>query len=133
CFSRRVHWFPSLAVDQEAVTEGLEVGLRHFGGACRFLLVDNAKVFLTAHRGADVRWNAAFLRFAGHYRFAPIAGGVRHPQGKGKVENPFGHLEELCLRGRAWRDWDHFQAELTAFEQRWEQRVHGTTKVPPAV
>jgi transposase len=133
CFSRRVHWFPSLAVDFEAVTEALEAGLRHFGGGCRFLLVDNARVFVGVHRGSDVRWNAGFLRLAGYYRFAPIAGTPRHPQGKGKVENPFGHLEQLFLVGRAFRDWGHFEAELSAFEQRWEQRVHGTTKVSPAV
>jgi transposase len=29
-YSRRVHWFPSLAAHQEAVFEGLEAGLRHF-------------------------------------------------------------------------------------------------------
>src|SRR5262249_11433550 len=133
CFSRPAHGFPSLAVDFEAVTEALEAGLRHFGGSCRFLVVDNARVFVGVHRGSEVRWNAAFLRLAGHYRFAPIAGTPRHPQGKGKVENPFGHLEQLFLVGRAFGDWHHFEAELLAFEQRWEQRVHGTTKVAPVV
>jgi transposase len=108
-YSRRVHWFPSLAENQEAVFEALEAGFGHFGGACRFLLVDNAKVFLHLHRAST----------------------PHHPQSKGKVENPFGHLEERLLIGSTWRDFDHFQAELGAFEARWEQRVHGTTKVPP--
>jgi hypothetical protein len=130
-FSRRVHWFPSLAAHQEAVFEGLEAGLRHFGGACRFLVIDNPKVFLLRHQGSEVRWNPNFQRFAGYYRFQPIACTPRHPQGKGKVENPFGHLEQLFLTGSAWRDWDHFQQELTAFEGRWEARVHGTTKETP--
>jgi transposase len=52
-FSRRVHWFPSLAVHQEAVFEGLEAGLRHFGGTCRFLVIDNPKVFILRHQGAE--------------------------------------------------------------------------------
>jgi transposase len=133
CFCRRVHWFPSLAVNQEAIFEGLEAGFQHFGGVCRSLLVDNAKAFVTAHRRAEVEWNANFLRLAGHYRFAPIASTPRHPQSKGKVENPFGHLEQLFLIGRTWRDWTHFQEELTAFEQRWEARVHGTTKIAPVL
>jgi transposase len=130
-FSRRVHWFPSLAANQEAVFEGLEAGLQHFGGACRFLVIDNPKVFLLRHQGAEIRWNPNFQRFAGHYRFQPIACTPRHPQSKGKVENPFGHLEQLFLKGSAWRDWSHFQEELAAFEARWEERVHGTTKVTP--
>lgn len=130
-FSRRVHWFPSLAVNQEAVFEGLEAGLRHFGGVCRFLVIDNPKVFLLRHQGPEICWNPNFQRFAGYYRFQPIACTPRHPQGKGKVENPFGHLDQLFLLGGSWRDWDHFQQELAVFEGRWEQRVHGTTKVPP--
>lgn len=130
-FSRRVHWFPSLAANQEAVFEALEAGFRHFGGVCRFLVIDNPKVFLLRHRGPEIRWNPNFHRFAGYYRFQPIACTPRHPQGKGKVENPFGHLEQLFLRERSWRDWPHFQEELAAFEAQWEQRVHGTTKIPP--
>ena len=130
-YSRRVHWFPSLAVNQEAVFEGLEAGLRHFGGGCRYLVIDNPKVFVLRHGGSELRWNPNFQRFAGYYRFEPIACTPCHPQGKGKVENPFGHLEQLFLIGSAWRDWEHFQQELAAFEARWEQRIHGTTKVAP--
>jgi transposase len=118
-FSRRVHWFPSLAVNQEAVFEGLEAGFQHFGGVCRYLVIDNPKVFLCRHHGSDLRFNPNFLRFAGYYRFEPIACTPRHPQAKGKVENPFGHLEQLFLRERSWRDWDHFQPELAAFEGTW--------------
>jgi transposase len=130
-FSRRVHWFPSLAANQEAVFEALEAGLGHFGGVCRFLVIDNPKVFLLRHQGPEIRWNPNFQRFAGYYRFQPIACTPRHPQGKGKVENPFFHLEQLFLLGRTWRDWSHFQEELATFEAEWEQRIHGTTKVPP--
>lgn len=54
-FSRRVHWFPSLAVNQEAVFEALEAGLRHFGGVCRFLVIDNPKVFLLRYHGPEIR------------------------------------------------------------------------------
>jgi transposase len=65
-FSRRVHWFPSLACNQEAVFEGLEAGLRHFGGVCRFLVVDNPKVFIQRHRGPEKAWNPNFQRLAGY-------------------------------------------------------------------
>jgi len=130
-YSRRLHWFPSLSEKQEAVFEALEAGFQHFGGVCRFLVVDNARVFVTRHQADGVQFNPNFLRFCGHYAVQPIAGTPRHPQGKGKVENPFAHLERRFLVGREWRDWQHFQTELAAFEARWEMRVHGTTKVSP--
>jgi len=130
-YSRRVHWFPSLSEKQEAVFEALEAGFRHFGGACRFLLVDNARVFVSRHGAEGPAFNPNFLRLCGHYAVQPIAGTPRHPQGKGKVENPFLHLERRFLVGREWRDWSHLQAALADFEARWEQRIHGTTKVSP--
>lgn len=130
-YSRRAHWFPSLSEKQEAVFEGLEEGWRHFGGACRFLVVDNARAFVTSRRGSEVVWNANFLRLCGHYSVQPIASTPGHPQGKGKVENPFRWLEGRFLQGREWRDLDHLQAELAEHEAAWEERIHGTTKVPP--
>lgn len=131
CYSRRVHFFPSLAANQEAVFEALEAGFGHFGGACRELVVDNAKVFILRHRGADLVWNRMFRRLCGHYAVQPIAGTPYHPQGKGKVENPFSSLERRLLQGGAWRDFDHLQSELATFEQAWEERIHGTTQAVP--
>src|SRR5207247_8761526 len=95
------------------------------------LAVDDATGSPTPHQGSDVHANANLHRLAGHYRFQPIAATPRHPQGKGKVENPFRHLEQRFLLGTDWRDFEHFEVELGAFQARWETRVHGTTKVPP--
>lgn len=81
-YSRRAHFFPSLAENQPAVFEAIEAGLRHFGGSCRFLLIDNAKVFVLSHSDAKVVFNEAFLRLCGHYSIQPIAATPRHPQGK---------------------------------------------------
>jgi transposase len=130
-FSRRVHWYPSLSLQQPAVFEALEASWQHFGGACRFLLVDNAKVFLLRHQGPDIVWNANFLRLCGHYCVQPIACTPRRPQGKGKIEHPFRPVETRFLVDRQWRDFEHLQQALAAFEARWETRVHETTKVPP--
>lgn len=132
-YSRRLHWFPSLSEKMDAVFEGLVEGFVHFDGCCRSVVVDNPKVFVLRHRGADLAFNDAFLRLCGHFRVQPIAGTPRHPQGKGKVENPFSHLEDWVITGNEWRDFDHFQEEVAAFESAWEQRIHGTTQVRPVV
>lgn len=131
-YSRRIHFYPSLSEKQDSVIEGLEVGLHHFGGACRFVLIDNAKTMVLRHRRRQVVWNPCFLAFCGHYRIQPIASTPAHPQTKGKVENPFHHLEAGLLTGSAWRDWSHLGEEITAYEQKREQRVHGTTRQTPA-
>ena len=130
-YSRRHHFFPSFSVNQEATFEALEESFRHFGGVCRFLLVDNAKVFVDRHCVGDVAFNDNFLALCGHYSIHPIASTPAKPRGKGKVENPFYHLETLFLQGSEWRDFEHFQEELGRFEREWEERVHGTTKVSP--
>ncbi len=130
-YSRRVHWFASLSDKMDAVFEGLVEGFVHFDGCCRSVVVDNPKTFVLRHRGADLVFNDAFLRLCGHFCVQPIAGTPRHPQGKGKVENPFSHLETWVITGNEWRDFDHFQQEIAAFEASWEQRVHGTTQVRP--
>ncbi len=130
-YCRRVHWFPSLAEDMDALFEALVVCLAHFGGACRFLLVDNPKALVARHDKDGVRFNDQFLQLCGHYRIQPLAGTPRHPQGKGKVENPFAHLEDWVVTGNQWHSFDHFWDDVRAFEAQWEGRVHGTTKQRP--
>lgn len=130
-YSRRVHWFASLSEKLPSVLEGLEEGWRHFGGSCRQVVVDNARSMVVCHRGSNVTWNRRFLALCGSYRVTPIACTPRHPQSKGKVENPFRSLEVRFIRGGEWRDFDHFVAELSEFEANWERRKHGTTGEPP--
>jgi hypothetical protein len=76
-------------------------------------------------------WNPCFLAFCGHYRVQPIASTPVHPQTKGKVENPFRHLETGLLTGSSWRDWHHLGEDLQEYEHQREQRVHGTTRQTP--
>jgi transposase len=131
-YSRRIHFYPSRCERQDSVLEGLEVGLRHFGGSCRFVLIDNAKTMVLSHRHRQLVWNPCFLAFCGHYRIQPIAATPVHPQTKGKIENPFHHLETGLLQGGAWRDWAHLGEQIQAYEQAREERVHHTTRQPPA-
>ncbi len=132
-YSRRVHWYPSLSEKQDSVMEAIEEGWRHFGGACRQLLIDNARSMVLRHRRSDIRWNQRFLALCGHYRIQPIAAAPGHPQTKGKVENPFRALEGRFITGGEWRDFEHLALELARFEAGWEDRVHQTTRIPPSV
>ncbi|MGV3719649.1 MAG: IS21 family transposase [Actinomycetota bacterium] len=132
-YSRRCHWFPSLGSKQPAVFEALEAGWRHYQGACRELVVDNARCFVTKHTRAELVWHPLFLRLCGHYRVQPIAATPRRPQSKGKVENPFGLLERHFIQGGSWSSFTACERALGEHEARWEERLHGTTGVSPRV
>lgn len=132
-YSRRAHFHVSLSEKLDAVLEGLEAGLWHFGGVCRSVLVDNARAMVLVHRRSQVRFNDAFLGLCVHYRLCPIPATPGHPQTKGKVENPFGTLEAGLLQGGAWNSLEHLIQDVADFETRREQRVHHTTRVAPAV
>ncbi len=131
-YSRRVHWYPSLSERQDSVLEAIEEGWRHFGGCCRYLVVDNAKSMVLRHRCQELRWNECFLALLGHYCVGGIAATPAHPQTKGKVENPFRTIENRLLKGGEWRDFDHLVEEIALFEADWEKRIHATTRQSPA-
>ncbi len=130
-YSRRMHLYPSMSDTQDSILEGIAAGMEHMGGCCRYLLIDNAKAMVLKHQHHHVDWNKCFLAFCAHYRIQPIASTPHHPQTKGKVENPFRHLERNFLHGNSWRDWDHISDQLLAYEQQREERVHSTTRVTP--
>lgn len=131
-YSRRVHWYPSVSENQESIMEALEECFWFHGGVCKRVIIDNAKTMVLMHRNREITWNQCFIALCGHYRTQPIAATVRHPETKGKVENPFRSLESRFIKSNSWQDWDHFVKELSAFETRWEDRVHSGIGTSPA-
>ena len=131
-FSRRKFYWPSLDATQASIFEALEAGLRHFGGAPKEVLVDNARALvLEAHPEQPV-WNPHFLELCGHYRLQPRTCQPGRPQTKGKVERPFYYLEQQFIKGNTWADWDALAGDLAAFTaDDLDQRPHGTTGEPP--
>ena len=131
-YSRRKHYTASLDETQPSIFEAVEACLRHFGGAPKELLVDNAKAFVVDANPAHFRWNPQFLELCGHYRLKPRACQPYRAQTKGKVERPFFYLEEQFIKGRNFSSFQHFLQELAAFERDdLDQRVHGTTGERP--
>ncbi|MFQ5861245.1 MAG: IS21 family transposase [Dehalococcoidia bacterium] len=131
-YSRRKHFSPSLDARQDSIYSAVEEGFQHFGGAPLQLLVDNDRSFVLDTRPGHFRWNSHFLELCGCYGVQPIACRVRQPRGKGKVENPFRHLEQQVIKGGHWRDFHHFCQEIARFEaEELDLRVHGTTGEPP--
>lgn len=131
-YSRRKHYTASFDERQGSIFEAIEECFRHFRGAPRELLVDNARAFVLDTSEKHFRWNPQFLELCGHYRLQPRACKPYRPRTKGKVERPFAYLEEQFIKGNQWRDLDHFLEELARFEREdLDVRVHGTTGQPP--
>jgi transposase len=131
-YSRRKHYTASLDETQVSIFEAVEGCLRHFGGAPKELLVDNAQAFVLDANPAHFRWNPQFLELCGHYRLKPRACQPYRAQTKGKVERPFFYLEEQFLKGRRFASFGQFLQELAAFEQDdLDVRVHSTTQERP--
>lgn len=107
------------------------MGLQHFGGAPKELLIDNAGSLVTNAHPTHFRWNRHFLELCGHYAIKPVACQPGRPQTKGKVERPFFHLEEQLIKGNRWSDLDALTVALTGFGQELDHVVHGTTRERP--
>lgn len=131
-YSRRKHYTASLDETQASIYEAIESCLRHFGGAAKQLLVDNAKAFVLDANPAHFRWNPQFLELCGHYRMRPTACQPYRPRTKGKIERPFFYLEEQFIKGTQFASFSHFLQELAAFERDdLDLRVHTTTQERP--
>lgn len=131
-YSRRKHYAASLDETQSSIYEAIESGLRHFGGAPKQLVVDNAKAFVLDARPGHFRWNPQFLELCGHYRMRPTACQPYRPRTKGKVERPFFYLEQQFIKGTCFASLAHFLEALATFERDdLDVRVHSTTQERP--
>lgn len=131
-YSRRPCHFASLNENQFSIYEGIETGLREFGGSPAEIVVDNAKAFVINANPAHFQWNPRFLELCGHYSMRPVACRVRNPRAKGKVERPFFYLEQHFIKGRTFENWEHFCQELDRFNDDIETQVHQTTQEKPS-
>ena len=131
-YSRRKHYTASLDETQASIYEAIELCLRHFGGAPKQLVVDNAKAFVLDANPTHFRWNPQFLELCGHYRMRPTACQPYRPRTKGKVERPFFYLEQQFIKGTRFASLSHFLEELAAFERDdLDVRIHTTTQERP--
>lgn len=104
--------------ESQAVLFGaLERAFRESGGVPAAIVVDNLKAAVLRHGRDEIVFNPAFLAFAEHWGFEPIAAAQGRGQTKGKVESGVKYVKKNCLaglepktlpeaqgHGRWWRD-----------------------------
>ena len=103
-------------------------------GIPKEILVDNMKQAVDQHdvTTGTVRWNKAFLDFAEHHGFLPVASPPYWPRVKGKVERGVGYIKASFLEGRSFTDLEDLNRQLQVWlDTVANVRIHGTTGQRP--
>lgn len=106
-----------------------EEAFRYFGGAPRYVVLDNLKEGVIRPDHYEPELNPVYAQLLAHYRCAPDPARVRDPNRKGSVESAIQHTQSTALKGRRF---DSLAAQ-NEFLERWEttwaaQRIHGREK-----
>ena len=122
---RRVLWKSS----KEAWARLHEEAWRYFGGACRYVVLDNLKEGVIKPDLYEPELNALYAATLAHYGVVADPARVRDPNRKGTVENAIGHTQATALKGRRFES----IAEQNEFLERWETkwaapRIHGSAR-----
>ena len=116
----------------EAVINGLENAWTTFNGVTRRLIIDNMKTAVVKADRYEPVFTRTFLDYSQHRGFIIDSAVVRHPEGKGTVENQVRYVRENFFKGEEFIDCEHAQREA----EKWCRttaglRVHGTTRQRP--
>ena len=122
---RRVVWKSS----QETWARLHEDAWRYFGGACRYVVLDNLKEGVIKPDLYEPQLNAVYAATLAHYGVVGDPARVRDPNRKGTVENAIGHTQATALKGRRFESIEEQNQHLEHWETKWAaQRIHGSER-----
>lgn len=90
----------TVSESQQTLFACFEQAFREAGGVPAAILVDNMKAAVLEHRSDEIVFNPAFLAFADHWGFQPIAAKPGRGQTKGKSEAGVKYVKRNCLAGQ---------------------------------
>lgn len=122
---RRVVWKSS----QETWARLHEQAWRYFGGACRYVVLDNLKEGVIKPDLYEPQLNAVYAATLRHYGVVGDPARVRDPNRKGTVEHAIGHTQATALKGRRFESIEEQNQHLEHWETKWAaQRIHGSER-----
>jgi transposase len=131
-FSRKKHYTFSLTITGGDIIRAIHEALIFYGGAPLEIVMDNAKQMVITHeRSGAVLYNDGFLKFMGLMGIDLNPCQNYRARTKGKVERPFYHLQEHCLRGCEVQDLTEFSLRLASYAERVNSSPHSTLKETP--
>jgi len=122
---RRVVWKSS----QETWARLHEEAWRYFGGACRYVVLDNLKEGVIKPDLYEPQLNTVYGATLKHYGVVGDPARVRDPNRKGTVEHAIGHTQATALKGRRFESIEEQNQHLEHWETKWAaQRIHGSER-----
>lgn len=117
--------------DEASLLRCMVNAFEYFNGVPDTVLTDRMKtVVISSDHGRPV-WQETFERFAAEMGFVPKLCRVRRPQTKGKVERLVHFVRDSFMAGRRFTDFGDLQAQVIAWCDEVNHRVHGTTGERP--
>ena len=122
---RRVVWKSS----QETWARLHEDAWRYFGGATRYVVLDNLKEGVITPDLYEPELNAVYAATLAHYGVVADPARVLDPNRKGTVENAIGHTQATALKGRRFESIEEQNEHLEHWEKKWAApRIHGSAR-----
>lgn len=122
---RHVVWRSS----QEAWARLHEQAWRHFGGSCRYVVLDNLKEGVLKPDLYEPELNPVYAAALAHYGVVADPARVRDPNRKGSVEHAIGHTQATALKGRRFESIEEQNTFLERWEAKWAaSRIHGSER-----
>jgi transposase len=128
-YSRRSYRCVVWRSSQQAWAELHEQAWRHFGGSCRYVVLDNLKEGVLKPDLYEPQLNPVYATTLVHYGVVADPARVRDPNRKGSVEHAIGHTQATALKGRRFESIEEQNAFLEHWEARWAaSRIHGSER-----
>ena len=101
----------------------------HFGGSCRYVVLDNLKEGVLKPDLYEPQLNLVYAAMLTHYGVVADPARVRDPNRKGSVEHAIGHTQATALKGRRFESIEEQNTFLAHWEMTWAAlRIHGTAR-----
>lgn len=106
-----------------------EQAWRHFGGSCRYVVLDNLKEGVLKPDLYEPELNPVYAAALAHYGVVADPARVRDPNRKGSVEHAIGHTQATALKGRRFESIEEQNTFLEHWEAKWAaSRIHGSER-----
>jgi transposase len=127
CYSRMRFATFVKRCDVQTLIRCLMEAFEYFGGLPKATLTDRMKSVLLEMEEKQPRWNALFADFMASIGVAPRVCKAYTPQTKGKIERTIGFVKKNFWPGVSFTDIDDLNRQATAWCERINNRIHGTT------
>ena len=128
-YSRRSFRFVVWRSSQQTWARLHEQAWRHFGGSCRYVVLDNLKEGVLKPDLYEPELNPVYAATLKHYSVVADPARVRDPNRKGTVEHAIGHTQATALKGRRFETIEEQNIFLEHWEAKWAaSRIHGSER-----